>query len=220
MLASERWQLKQPFEDFDFAFNVGTLKGSTHPFITSYLDKIKDWKRALEFYPLKDEIVVLRELATSQDGNNITQLPIKLNRKSFSVASSSINSPNISVLHPSEDHFDARDSWTKALLSAFLMINENQNLLPADLFLWNLIFPKSKDIGITPLAPSGKYAVKLYHCGGWRRVFIDERIPFDSLGNSLFLVINNHSAPPSVGGASRRDLSKVGISLTFLTSLG
>jgi hypothetical protein len=112
------------------------------------------------------------------------------------VKGTSLTTPNVSAIPVGENHFDGRDSWTNTLISAFLMLYENQNLLPSDLFLWNLIFPKSKDGGSTPLSASGKYAVKLYHCGAWRRVFIDERIPFDSLGNSLFLVINNYTPAP------------------------
>lgn len=47
------------------------------------------------------------------------------------------------------------------------------------------IFPKAKD-GTPVLNPCGKYAVRLFWMGAWRRVIVDDKIPFEKGGNSIF----------------------------------
>lgn len=37
------------------------------------------------------------------------------------------------------------------------------------------------------------FLVKLYHCGAWRRVFIDDRFPLDIQGNSIYLFIHHQN---------------------------
>ncbi len=88
------------------------------------------------------------------------------------------------------DTFDGRDAWTRTFLSSVLFVSEHHELLPQDSFLWNLIYPKGRD-GNPSYSSSSKYAVKLYHCGAWRRVFIDDRFPLDTQGNSIYLFIHH-----------------------------
>jgi hypothetical protein len=49
---------------------------------------------------------------------------------------------------------------------------------------WELIYPKSKD-GTPIYNPSGKYAVKLYWMGGWKKILLDDRMPLDADGKPL-----------------------------------
>lgn len=42
--------------------------------------------------------------------------------------------------------------------------------------LWDCIYPKGKD-GLPTYNPSGRYAVKLFWLGSWRKIIVDDRIP-------------------------------------------
>ena len=45
-------------------------------------------------------------------------------------------------------------------------------------FLWEAIYPQD-ELGRPCYNPGGKYAVKIYVCGVWRKVIVDDRIPVD-----------------------------------------
>ena len=51
---------------------------------------------------------------------------------------------------------------------------------------WEHIYPKGKD-GLPVYNPSGKYMVRLYWLGAWRKVVIDDRIPVNAQGKPLLL---------------------------------
>ncbi len=55
---------------------------------------------------------------------------------------------------------------------------------------WENIYPKGKD-GSPMYNPSGKYIVKLYWMGAWRKIVVDDRVPVDSLGQPLLLISSN-----------------------------
>ena len=55
---------------------------------------------------------------------------------------------------------------------------------------WDCIYPKSKD-GTPMYNASGKYAVKLFWMGAWRKVFVDDKVPVDSSGKILLFVSPN-----------------------------
>ena len=63
--------------------------------------------------------------------------------------------------------------------------DENANFMP-----WDCIYPKGKD-GTPMYNSSGKYAIKLYWLGAWRKVFVDDRVPVDANGKNLLLVSPN-----------------------------
>ena len=52
------------------------------------------------------------------------------------------------------------------------------------------IYPKNKD-GSLMYNPSGKYAVRLYWLGAWRKVIVDDRIPCNSEGKPLVVTSPN-----------------------------
>ncbi|KAI8907858.1 hypothetical protein EDD86DRAFT_208312 [Gorgonomyces haynaldii] len=49
---------------------------------------------------------------------------------------------------------------------------------------WDLIYPKGKD-GLPQYNSFGKFIVKLYWLGSWRKVVVDDRVPLDSQGHCL-----------------------------------
>lgn len=49
---------------------------------------------------------------------------------------------------------------------------------------WDFIYPKTKD-GILQYNASGKYIVKLFWLGSWRKICVDDRIPVDIDGRPL-----------------------------------
>ncbi|KAL7683520.1 putative peptidase C2, calpain, catalytic domain, papain-like cysteine peptidase superfamily [Plasmopara halstedii] len=53
-------------------------------------------------------------------------------------------------------------------------------------FLWQAIYPQDSD-GQPVYNPGGKYSVKLFVLGRWRRVDIDDKLPLDSNGNYIYL---------------------------------
>jgi hypothetical protein len=72
------------------------------------------------------------------------------------------------------------------LCSVFTLIASLPSEIPKDSFLWEGIYPKGPD-GRPSISPSGKYVLRLYNQGSWRRVVVDDRIPVDLSGNPLFV---------------------------------
>ncbi|KAJ3217012.1 hypothetical protein HDU67_008657 [Dinochytrium kinnereticum] len=58
--------------------------------------------------------------------------------------------------------------------------------LPDEFCPWENLYPKAKD-GTPTYNPMGKYAVKLFWLGSWRRITIDDRIPVDEQGRPLVI---------------------------------
>ncbi|KAI8919009.1 hypothetical protein DFJ77DRAFT_259325 [Powellomyces hirtus] len=60
----------------------------------------------------------------------------------------------------------------------------NANAIPDEFSPWDHIYPKAKD-GLPTYNVSGKYIIKLFWLGAWRRVTVDDRIPVDAEGKPL-----------------------------------
>jgi hypothetical protein len=56
-----------------------------------------------------------------------------------------------------------------------------------EMYPWEFIYPKSKD-GLPQYNASGKYMVKLFWLGAWRKITVDDRIPVDGDGKPLLVV--------------------------------
>lgn len=53
---------------------------------------------------------------------------------------------------------------------------ENERHILHDTFLWRAIYPKLPS-GKPVYNPAGKYCVRLYLAGKWRKVYVDDAIP-------------------------------------------
>ena len=71
------------------------------------------------------------------------------------------------------------------ILFAFHFIYEQGKIIPEET-LFDCIYPKGKD-GSPIYNPSGKYAIKLFWLGSWRKVIVDDRIPFSVDGKPIII---------------------------------
>ncbi len=70
--------------------------------------------------------------------------------------------------------------------SVVTLISSLPELIPPEAFLWESIYPKGPD-GRPAVSPSGKYLVRVFYEGKWRRIFVDDRMPVDDEGNVLLV---------------------------------
>ena len=68
-----------------------------------------------------------------------------------------------------------------SLATIFQTIASFPNIIPDRGFLWEPIYPKLSD-GRPAVSASGKYVLRLFHEGAWRRVVVDDRMPVDASG--------------------------------------
>jgi len=59
-------------------------------------------------------------------------------------------------------------------------IEEERHIIQ-DTFLWRAIHPQLPN-GKPVYNPAGKYCVRLYLCGKWRRVYVDDSLPVTADG--------------------------------------
>ncbi|GET91430.1 calpain-like cysteine peptidase, putative [Leishmania tarentolae] len=75
------------------------------------------------------------------------------------------------------------------LMSAFnsviLAVEQAQRFLPEGWYLWELVYPHAPGTCHPVYNPFGKYAVKLFVDGAYRKVLVDDCLPVDVLGRSL-----------------------------------
>ncbi|KAJ3017440.1 hypothetical protein HKX48_003542 [Thoreauomyces humboldtii] len=64
--------------------------------------------------------------------------------------------------------------------------NASPGIVPDDFSPWDHIYPKAKD-GLPTYNLSGKYIIKLFWLGAWRKVTVDDRIPIDAEGKPLLI---------------------------------
>ncbi|KAJ3033694.1 hypothetical protein HK097_004754, partial [Rhizophlyctis rosea] len=58
--------------------------------------------------------------------------------------------------------------------------------IPDEFCPWDAIYPKGKDL-LPAVSQNGKYIVKLWVLGSWRKVTVDDRVPFDAEGRPLLI---------------------------------
>ena len=80
-----------------------------------------------------------------------------------------------------------RPQLSQAIASQFAAVAEHRLLLPRGTFLWELIYPQDEE-GVPLFNPNGKYIVKLFLQGKWRKVLIDDVVPigYAMHGNNMY----------------------------------
>ena len=79
------------------------------------------------------------------------------------------------------------DYVDKALATYFELIEASRNLLTeSNQYFWEAIYPQNEH-RVPIYNPGGKYCVKLFVHGKWRKVVVDDRLPLDAEGNVQIL---------------------------------
>jgi Calpain family cysteine protease len=79
------------------------------------------------------------------------------------------------------------------LVGQILLVQQAQSQIPKGQYLFELIHPQDKN-GFPIVSETGKYSIKLWICGAWRTVVVDDRIPLDLFGRPLVAA----SRPPQL----------------------
>lgn len=87
------------------------------------------------------------------------------------ISENSITKPSV----PDGPEFDS--TITSYLRSVQMLLSSSQGLTPC----WQLIYPQN-DQKLPIFNPGGKYVVKLYVKGKWRKIIVDDKFPFNREG--------------------------------------
>ena len=88
--------------------------------------------------------------------------------------------------------------FMRVLNSALMVLNQHQHVIPQGQYAWELIHPQQPTTGFPLYNPTGKYAVKLFVGGAFRRIIIDDRLPTDPSGQCLLTVTEQKEVWPAL----------------------
>lgn len=173
-IQAEKWALKQPFEDPDgFVLLPKSLR-----------DLLQSFKRPTELLPESQQPVLVNGALNTTDeyfynNEQNTMLDNTDGNSRFYLA-------NQHVLH---------SELMRSILCNIQFLYDHSRYgkvagLNEEGYPWDCIYPKGKD-GLPTYNPSGKYAVKLYWLGAWRKIVVDDRIPVNATGQPLLVVSPN-----------------------------
>ena len=106
------------------------------------------------------------------------------------IAALLVNTPRLQLMRQyatilcylSRNETNSKISWIFILVTKAPTIAAVREFTP-----WSLIYPKGAD-GEPAYNPAGKYCVKLYWMGQWRKVTVDDLMPYDAEGRCLVMV--------------------------------
>eukprot|EP00759_Apiculatamorpha_spiralis_P047235 PhF_6_TR43012/c1_g1_i3/m.65731 len=111
--------------------------------------------------------------------------------------SSSVTAALESKRRPRKDRGQAAmPPFMRAFNSALLVLQHHEGLMMKGTYAWELIYPQSN--GMPVFNPTGKYAVKLFWNGAYFKIIIDDRLPTDIFGQSMFTVTDAKEIWPAL----------------------
>eukprot|EP00659_Diplonema_papillatum_P002963 gene2963-4655_t len=81
--------------------------------------------------------------------------------------------------------------YMQAFNSCLVAVQHAQSRIPKGSYLWELIYPQEPTAAgfkVPVYNPYGKYAVRMFARGAWRKLTIDDRLPTDIFGQPLLTV--------------------------------
>ena len=88
--------------------------------------------------------------------------------------------------------------FMRAFNSALMALQLNQKAVAPGRYAWELIHPQANSTGFPVYNVHGKYVVKLFVRGAFRRVVVDDRMPVDATGDSLLSVTDQKEIWPAL----------------------
>ena len=88
--------------------------------------------------------------------------------------------------------------FMRAFNSALMALNHHQTSVPPGQYAWELIYPQVPGTHYPIYNASGKYLVKLFVNGAFRKVIIDDRLPSDVFGQCMFTVTEHKEIWPAL----------------------
>lgn len=89
-------------------------------------------------------------------------------------------------------------NFMRCFNAALMVLQQKQDLLPAGNYAWELIYPHLPGTQFPQYNPTGKYAVRLFYSGAFRKVVIDDRLPTDPSGRCLLTVTEQKEVWPAL----------------------
>lgn len=89
-------------------------------------------------------------------------------------------------------------SFMRAFNSALLVLAQNQGAVSQGRYAWELIYPQAASTGFPVYNMWGKYVVKLFYRGAYRKIVVDDRLPVDSNADSILSVTDQKEIWPAL----------------------
>eukprot|EP01012_Entosiphon_sulcatum_P040136 TRINITY_DN53784_c0_g1_i1.p1 TRINITY_DN53784_c0_g1~~TRINITY_DN53784_c0_g1_i1.p1 ORF type:complete len:1269 (+),score=278.53 TRINITY_DN53784_c0_g1_i1:100-3906(+) len=194
----------------------------TPPNVPTFGTHLKEWKRpAAVFSPFKP-IVVRPNLQVhpyqdeppvdpTQQANNITdadrrrRVAVYRHVKTLKDAGPHVGPNKVELIagrkrQQRRSVYEPTPNFMLAFNSAIMTVAKMQRFVPPGNYLWELVYPQQALSGYKyPVYnPSGKYAVKLFWCGAWRRVVLDDRLPTDIFSRCMLTVTDAKEIWPAI----------------------